>query len=203
MTAKKSAKSVEVVSVNSQIVTAYQEITVQTLDLNGAGLDFIELIGKLMKEGKLTGREFRASIEQAGVNPLVAVKASHAEVIPTACEILKNGRAGVTVAKLLSVATRAKRSGSEIGNSKLSELDDSLPTIKEISDSKKSESESESEVEIQIPTLDALILGFVSELKKMTKGEKIKSAKFTDISTPALEEMKVILGTIAKNTIKK
>jgi hypothetical protein len=28
-------------AINSQIVTAYQDITVQTLDLNGAGLDFI------------------------------------------------------------------------------------------------------------------------------------------------------------------
>jgi hypothetical protein len=155
-----------------------------------------------MADGKVTGREFRASIEQAGVNPLVAVKPSHAEIIPTACEILANGREGVTVAKLLSVATRAKRSGTDIGNSNLADLDENLPTIKEISDAKKSESESES-VEIEIPTLDALVLGFVAELKKLSKGEKLNALKFTDISTPALEEMKVILGTIAKNTNKK
>ena len=204
MTATKSSKAAAPIAINSQIVTAYQNITVQTLDLNGAGLDFIMLVGGTMAAGLLTGREYRASIEQAGINPLVAVKPSHAEIIPTACEILANGRDGVTVAKLLSVATRAKRSGAEIGNSTLADLDENLPTIKEISDAKKSESESESDsVEIEIPTIDALILGFVAELKKLTKGEKIKTATFTDISTPALEEMKVILGTIAKNTAKK
>ena len=200
MSAKKSSKVQAPIAINSQIVTAYQDITIQTLDLNGAGLDFIALIGKLMADGKITGREFRASIEQAGVNPLVAVKSSHAEIIPTACEILANGREGVTVAKLLSVATRAKRSGTKIGEAKLSELDENLPTIKEISDAKKSESESESEsVEVQIPSIDALVIGFVAELKKLTKGEKIKTATFTDISTPALAELKVILGTLSQN----
>jgi len=198
MTATKSSKVQAPIAINSQVVTAYQDITVQTLDLNGAGLDFIALIGQLMADGKITGREFRASIEQAGINPLVAVKPSHAEIIPTACEILANGRAGVTVAKLLSVATRAKRSGAEIGESNLADLDENLPTIKEISDAKKSESESES-VEVAVPSIDALVIGFVAELKKLTKGEKIKTATFTDISTPALAELKVILGTLSQN----
>jgi hypothetical protein len=202
MTAKKSSKVQAPIAINSQIVTAYQNITVQTNDLNGAGLDFIMLVGELMAAQIISGREYRAAIEQVGINPLVAVKPSHAEIIPTACEILLNGREGVTVAKLLSVATRAKRSGFDVENSTMAELDENLPTIKEISDSKKSESESES-VEIEIPTIDALILGFVSELKKLSKGKKIESLKFSEISTPALEEMKVILGTIAKNSVKK
>ena len=200
MTAKKAAKVQAPIAINSQIVTAYQNITVQTNDLNGAGLEFIMLVGELMAAQIISGREYRAAIEQVGINPLVAVKPSHAEIIPTACEILMNGRDGVTVAKLLSVATRAKRSGSEIGESNLADLDENLPTIKEISDAKKSESESESDaVEIEIPSIDALILGFVAELKKLTKGEKIKTATFTDISTPALEEMKVIMGALSQN----
>jgi len=200
MTAKKSSKVQAPVAINSQIVTAYQNITVQTNDLNGAGLDFIMLVGELMAAQIISGREYRAAIEQVGINPLVAVKPSHAEIIPTACEILMNGRDGVTVAKLLSVATRAKRSGFDVELSTLAELDENLPTIKEISDAKKAESESESEsVEVQVPSLDALVIGFVAELKKLTKGDKINTATFTDISTPALAELKVIMGTLSQN----
>jgi hypothetical protein len=198
MTAKKSSKVQAPIAINTQIVTAYQNITVQTNDLNGAGLDFIMLVGELMAAQIISGREYRAAIEQVGINPLVAVKPSHAEIIPTACEILMNGRDGVTVAKLLSVATRAKRSGSEIGESNLADLDENLPTIKEISDAKKSESESES-VEVAVPSLDALVIGFVAELKKLTKGDKINTATFTDISTPALAELKVIMGALSQN----
>jgi hypothetical protein len=191
-------------NVSSVIVSAYQNITSQTLDLNSAGLDFIELVGQEISAGRITAREYRASLEQAKVNPLVAVKPAHAEIIPTACEILsKLGRENVTVAKLLSLSTRVKRSGTEISsNETIEALEKRTPTIKEISDSKKSDSSDET-VTIAVPTLDALIIGFVTELKKLSKGEKIKALQFDALTTPALEEMKVILGTISKNGIAK
>jgi hypothetical protein len=194
----------EIAQVSSVIVTAYQNITADTLNLNEAGLDFLLLVGQEMATGRVSGREYRASLEQAKVNPLVAVKPAHAEIIPTACEILsKLGRENVTVAKLLSLSTRVKRSGTEISsNETIEALDERTPTIKEISDSKKSDSDEET-VEIAVPTLDALIIGFVAELKKLSKGEKIKSLQFDALTTPALEEMKVILGTISKNGIAK
>ena len=185
-------------SVNSSIVTAYQNITNQTLDLNGAGLDFVLLVGKLMKANKVSGREFRASIEQAGVNPLVSVKPSHAEVIPTACEILANGREGVTVAKLLSLATRVKRGGIEVtAGESFESLDERTPSIKEISDSKKDAVLSDS-VEVAIPALDALVIEFVANLKKATKKDMM-NLEFSDLATPALQELKVIMGQLAQN----
>ena len=96
-----------------------------------------------------------------------------------------------------------KRSGTEISsNETIEALDERTPTIKEISDSKKEDSSDET-VEISVPTLDALIIGFVAELKKLSKGEKIKSLQFDALTTPVLEEMKIILGTISKNGIAK
>ncbi len=186
-------------AVNSTIVTAYQNITVQTADLNQAGLDFIWLVGCEMSEGRVSGREYRASLEQAGVNPLVAVKPSHAEIIPTACEILLTvGNKGLIVSKLLSLATRVKRSGTKVEQGDtLESLDEKTPSIKEISDAKKESSEGES-VEVAIPSLDALVIGFVAELKKQTK-KNLQTATFTDLATPALEELKVLMTQLAKN----
>jgi hypothetical protein len=186
-------------AVNSTIVTAYQNITVQTEDLNKAGLDLILLVGREMREGRATGREYRASIEQAGVNPLVAIKSSHAEIIPTACEVIASvGFDGLTVAKVLSLATRVKRSGTalEQGES-LESLDERTPSIKEISDSKK-ENAGDDSVTVAVPTLDALLIGFIAELKKATK-KNLATATFSDLATPALEEMKVIMTQLAKN----
>ena len=124
----------EIAQVSSVIVTAYQNITADTLNLNEAGLDFLLLVGQEMATGRVSGREYRASLEQAKVNPLVAVKPAHAEIIPTACEILsKLGRENVTVAKLLSLSTRVKRSGTEISsNETIEALDERTPSIKEI-----------------------------------------------------------------------
>ena len=205
MTAKKSGEVVE--TVNS-IVTGYVNLKTSTGDLNRLGVEFAVNCGNLILNGKATGRAFRASIKSAGIVKAVAVKESHAEalyLVPTLVTQLGGIAKIEDISKLLSLAVRIYRNGGEIPTgSTMDELDESVPTIKEISDAKKSESESESDaVEIEIPTIDALILGFVAELKKLTKGEKIKTATFTDISTPALEEMKVILGTIAKNTAKK
>jgi len=186
-------------AINSTIVSAYQNITAQTTDLNQAGLDFISLVGVEMGAGRVSGREYRASLEQAGVNPLVAVKPSHAEIIPTACEIMANlGSTGLTVAKLLSLSTRVKRSGTELTQGEsLESLDERTPSIKEISDSKKEDTQGEG-VEVAIPSLDALVIGFVAELKKQTK-KNLASATFSDLATPALEELKVIMSQLAQN----
>ncbi len=186
-------------AINSTIVSAYQNITAQTTDLNQAGLDFISLVGCEMSAGRVTGREYRASIEQAGVNPLVAVKPSHAEIIPTACEIMATiGSTGLTVAKLLSLSTRVKRSGTalEQGES-LESLDERTPSIKEISDSKKEDAQDDA-VTVAVPSLDALVIGFVAELKKQTK-KNLQTATFTDLATPALEELKVLMSQLAQN----
>ena len=198
--AKNDTTPTATTTVNSSIVTAYQDITAQTLDLNGAGLDFLVLVGKLMDSNKVSGREFRASIEQAGINPLVSVKPSHAEVIQTACIILGTvGREGVTVAKLLSLATRVKRSGVEVESGDTFEsLDDKTPSIKEISDSKKETAQEGEGVTVALPALDALLLNFVSDLKKITKKD-LQGLEFGDISTPALHELKVIMGQLAQN----
>jgi hypothetical protein len=197
--AKMTTATTAPTAVNSTIVTAYQNITVQTADLNQAGLDFIWLVGCEMSEGRVSGREYRASLEQAGVNPLVAVKPSHAEIIPTACEILLTvGNKGLIVSKLLSLATRVKRSGTKVEQGDtLESLDEKTPSIKEISDAKKESSEGES-VEVAIPSLDALVIGFVAELKKQTK-KNLQTATFTDLATPALEELKVLMTQLAKN----
>lgn len=205
MTAKKSGEIVE--TVNS-IVTGYVNLKTSTGDLNRLGVEFAVNCGNLILNGKATGRAFRASIKSAGIVKAVAVKESHAEalyLVPTMVTQLGGIAQIENVSELLSVAVRIYRNGGEIpAGSNMDEITADLPTIKEISDAKKEKAESESEsVEIEIPTIDALILGFVAELKKLTKGEKIKTAKFTDISTPALEEMKVILTNIAKNTAKK
>lgn len=188
-----------VTAVNSTIVSAYQNITAQTTDLNKAGLDFISLVGVEMGAGRVSGREYRASLEQAGVNPLVAVKPSHAEIIPTACEIMANlGSTGLTVAKLLSLSTRVKRSDTALNQGEsLESLDERTPSIKEISDSKKENAGDES-VTVAVPTLDALLIGFIAELKKATK-KNLATATFSDLATPALEEMKVIMTQLAKN----
>lgn len=205
MTAKKSGEIVE--TVNS-IVTGYVNLKTSTGDLNRLGVEFAVNCGNLILNGKATGRAFRASIKSAGIVKAVAVKESHAEalyLVPTMVTQLGGIAKIENVSELLSVAVRIYRNGGEIpAGSNMDEMTADLPTIKEISDAKKEKAESESDaVEIEIPTIDALILGFVAELKKLTKGEKIKTATFTDISTPALEEMKVILGTIAKNSVKK
>ena len=186
-------------AINSTIVTAYQNISVETEDLNLAGLDFISLVGVEMATGRVSGREYRASLEQAGINPLVAVKPSHAESIPTACEIMaKIGKDGLIVSKLLSLATRVKRSGTALQQGEsLESLDDRTPSIKEISDSKKENAGDES-VAVAVPTLDALLIGFIAELKKATK-KNLATATFSDLATPALEEMKVIMTQLAKN----
>jgi hypothetical protein len=186
-------------AVNSTIVSAYQNITAQTTDLNQAGLDFISLVGVEMSTGRVSGREYRASLEQAGVNPLVAVKPSHAEIIPTACEIMATiGSSGLTVAKLLSLSTRVKRSGTALNQGEtLDALDERTPSIKEISDSKK-ENAGDDAVTVAVPTLDALLIGFIAELKKATK-KNLATATFSDLATPALEEMKVIMTQLAKN----
>lgn len=205
MTAKKTGEIVE--TVNS-IVTGYVNLKTSTGDLNRLGVEFAVNCGNLILNGKATGRAFRASIKSAGIVKAVAVKESHAEalyLVPTMVTQLGGIAKIESVSELLSVAVRIYRNGGEIpAGSNMDEMTADLPTIKEISDAKKEKAESESDaVEIEIPTIDALILGFVAELKKLTKGEKIKTATFTDISTPALEEMKVILGTIAKNSVKK
>lgn len=193
------AKIKEIAQVNSTIISAYQNITSQTLDLNSAGLDFIELVAKEINAGRVTAREYRASLEQAKVNPLVAVKPSHAEIMTVALDIMaKVGREGLIVGKLLSLANRVKRSGSEVSEGEtLAELEERIPTIKEISDEKKAEAEGEIAT-VEIPEVDALIVGFVAALKKATKGN-LDTITFSDISTKSLEEMKVILGQMSKN----
>jgi hypothetical protein len=205
MTAKKTGEIVETVT---SIVTGYVNLKTSTGDLNRLGVEFAVNCGNLILNGKATGRAFRASIKSAGIVKAVAVKESHAEalyLVPTMVTQLGGIAKIENVSELLSVAVRIYRNGGEIpAGATMDEVTADLPTIKEISDAKKAAAESESEsVEIEIPTLDALVLGFVAELKKLSKGEKLNALKFTDISTPALEEMKVILGTIAKNTNKK
>lgn len=193
------AKIKEISAVNSKIVSAYQNITIQTLDLNSAGLDFIELVAKEINAGRVTAREYRASLEQAKVNPLVAVKPSHAEIMVFAWNIMaKVGRTDLTVSKLLSLATRVKRSNTDVKHGEsLADLEERTPTIKEISDEKKAENQDET-VTVEIPEIDALIVGFVAALKKATKGN-LDTITFSDISTKSLEEMKVILGQMSKN----
>ena len=205
--AKKNSTPATPASVNSTVVTAYQAISAETADLNQAGLDLIVLLDCEMSAGRLSGRELRASIEQVGVNPLVAIKYTHAEIIPTAREIIAKvtDKESLIVSKVLSLATRVKRAGVEIAESTYADLDDNTPTIKEIAESKKSDKEEESAVEIALPELDALLLEFVANLKKVTK-KNLQGMQFGDIATPALEELKVIMGQLAKNkkaTMKK
>lgn len=205
---KKNSTPATPATVNSTVVTAYQAISAETADLNQAGLDLIVLLDCEMSANRLTGRELRASIEQVGVNPLVAIKYSHAEIIPTAREIIAKvtDKESLIVSKVLSLATRIKRSGVEIAESTYADLDEKTPTIKEIAESKKENKEEEGAgVEIALPELDALLLEFVANLKKATK-KNLQGMQFGDIATPALEELKVIMGQLAKNkkaTMKK
>lgn len=198
---KKNSTPAVPATVNSTVVTAYQAISAETADLNQAGLDLIVLLDCEMSAGRLTGRELRASIEQVGVNPLVAIKFSHAEIIPTAREIIAKvtDKENLIVSKVLSLATRVKRAGIEITEeSTWADLNDNTPTIKEISDSKKENQEEEPAVEVALPELDALLLEFVANLKKVTK-KNLQGMQFGDIATPALEELKVIMGQLTKN----
>jgi isopenicillin N synthase-like dioxygenase len=205
---KKNATLEVPATVNSTVVTAYQAISKDTEDLNQAGLDLIVLLDCEMSAGRLTGRELRASIEQVGINPLVAIKFSHAEIIPTAREIIAKvtDKESLIVSKVLSLATRVKRAGVELTESTYADLDENTPTIKEIAESKKENKEEEgAAVEVALPELDALLLEFVANLKKVTK-KNLQGMEFGDIATPALEELKVIMGQLAKNkkaSIKK
>ena len=202
-----SAKSAPVI--NSKIVTAYQNITAQTRNLNGAGIDFILLIGGEMAGDKVSGREVRASIEQAGVNPLVQVKSSHAEVIPTACEILEViGRDEVTVAKLLSLATRVKRSGYELEDGMTLDFLENgegedgvgrVPTIKEITDMKKIEAGVEEEVELVPANVTFEVL--VDHVLLFMAG--VSLADYTTTELQKLRSLMAKLNTVAKNTEKK
>jgi hypothetical protein len=166
-------------------------------------VEFAVSCGNLINAGKASGREFRASIKQAGIVKAVSVKETHAEslyLIPALVAQLGGVDKVEDVSKLLSLSTRINRNGGEIpaGNT-LTELDEVTPTIKEISDKKKADAEGEDEtVTVEIPEVDALIVGFVAALKKATKGN-LDTITFSDISTKSLEEMKVILGQMSKN----
>ena len=200
---KKMAKVKEEVAVVSSIVSGYQNLKSSTGDLNKLGVEFAVSCGNLINAGKASGREFRASIKQAGIVKAVSVKETHAEslyLIPALVAQLGGVDKVEDVSKLLSLSTRINRNGGEIpaGNT-LAELDEVTPTIKEISDKKKAEAEGEDEtVTVEIPEVDALIVGFVAALKKATKGN-LDTITFSDISTKSLEEMKVILGQMSKN----
>jgi hypothetical protein len=198
------AKVKEEVSVVSSIVTGYQNLKSSTGDLNRLGVLFALECGVLIVNGKATGRQFRASIKQAGEAKSVSVKATHAEYLYLVPELV--GQIGGVdkvedVSKLLSLVTRIGRNGGEIPEgSTLADLDEATPTIKEISDKKKADAAKDEEdvATIEIPEVDALIVGFVAALKKATKGN-LDTITFSDISTKSLEEMKVILGQMSKN----
>ena len=197
------AKVKEEVSVVSSIVTGYQNLKSSTGDLNRLGVLFALECGVLIVNGKATGRQFRASIKQAGEAKSVSVKATHAEYLYLVPELV--GQVGDVdkvedVSKLLSLVTRIGRNGGEIPEgSTIAELDEATPTIKEISDAKKEAAKDEEDVAtVEIPEVDALIVGFVAALKKATKGN-LDTITFSDISTKSLEEMKVILGQMSKN----
>jgi len=195
------AKVKEEVSVVSSIVSGYQNLKTSTGDLNKLGVIFALDCGNLINAGKATGREFRASIKQAGIVKAVSVKETHAEYLHLVPALIAQigGVDGVEdVSKLLSLVTRIGRNGGEIpAGSTIAELDESTPTIKEISDKKKEDAQDEIPT-VEIPEIDALIVGFVAALKKATKG-KMETITFGDISTKSLEEMKVILGQMSKN----
>jgi hypothetical protein len=198
---KKMAKVKEEINVVSSIVSGYQNLKSSTGDLNKLGVEFAVSCGNLINAGKASGREFRASIKQAGIVKAVSVKETHAEslyLIPALVAQLGGVDKVEDVSKLLSLSTRINRNGGEIpaGNT-LTELDEVTPTIKEISDKKK-EDAAEDVATVEIPEIDALIVGFVAALKKATKG-KMETITFGDISTKSLEEMKVILGQMSKN----
>ena len=197
------AKVKEEVSVVSSIVSGYQNLKSSTGDLNKLGVLFALDCGNLINAGKATGREFRASIKQAGIVKAVSVKETHAEYLYLVPALIAQigGVDGVDdVSKLLSLVTRIGRNGGEIPEgATIAALDEVTPTIKEISDKKKADAEGEEDtVTVEIPEVDALIVGFVAALKKATKG-KMDTITFGDISTKSLEEMKVILGQMSKN----
>lgn len=199
--APKAPKPVE--PVISQIVSAYQNISTEADKSNQDGLDFISLVARLIESGKTSANGFKVSIKQAGINPLVPIKENHAEYLVHAALIIARVKGDLTVAKVLTLANRVKRSGYEVvSGDTFEELEKNVPTIKETTDAKKTD-KVEDGAKVVVPTLDALVIGFVSELKKLSKGENIKTLKFDELTTSALEEMKVILGTISRNGLKK
>ena len=197
------AKVKEEVRTVTSIVTGYQNLKSSTGDLNRLGVEFALSCGQMICNGLATGREFRASIKQAGVAKSVSVKETHAEslhLIPALIKQIGGMDKVDDVSALLSLSTRIYRNGGEIpaGNT-LKEISDETPTIKEISDAKKEAAKDEEDIAtVEIPEVDALIVGFVAALKKATKGN-LDTITFSDISTKSLEEMKVILGQMSKN----
>ena len=197
------AKVKEEVRTVTSIVTGYQNLKSSTGDLNRLGVEFALSCGQMICNGLATGREFRASIKQAGEAKSVSVKATHAEylhLIPALIKQIGGIDKVEDVSKLLSLVTRIGRNGGEIPEgSTIADLDEATPTIKEISDAKKETAKDEEDIAtVEIPEVDALIVGFVAALKKATKGN-LDTITFSDISTKSLEEMKVILGQMSKN----
>ncbi len=205
---KKTAKNTEnSTSVNASVIEMYQNLVSEVADVNVDGVNFILETARMISAGEVTAREIRASIESLGKFDIAPViKASHAEILEVAAKIIiENDCAGAPtplVSKVLSLATRVKRGGVEIkSNETFAALDERTPSVAEIAAARKEETAKDEPVEIAVPTIDALVIGFVAELKKMTKG-KLDTAAFTEASTPALEEMKVIMTALTKNRKK-
>lgn len=205
--ATKSAKNTKktAIETNREIVEMYRELVNEVSDTNTAGLNFVIFSSEMIQRGEVSAREIRASIESVGKLAIAPViKASHAEVLEVAAKIImENASAGASdplVSKVLSLATRVKRAGVEVkAGDTFESLDEQTPSASEIAQARKAEAGAEAEaVKVALPVLDALVVEFVANLKKATKG-KLDTATLSDVSTPALEELKVLLGTLAKN----
>lgn len=204
--AKKSASNTKnsAPALNSEIVSMYRELVSNTEDTNTANLNFIIYSSEMIQRGEVSAREIRSSIESVGkleISPII--KASHAEVLETAARIIMENSASGShepkADKVLSLATRVKRGGIEIkAGESFTALDERTPSASEIAQARKAETAKDESVKVQVPAIDGLIIEFVANLKKVTKGQ-LDTATFTDVSTPALEELKVLLGTLAKN----
>lgn len=203
--AKKTAKNTEnsAVSVNAQIVNLYRDLVSTTEDTNTANLNFIIFTAEMIQRGEVSAREIRASIESCGKFAIAPViKASHAEILETACAIiLENSSAGASdplASKVLSLATRVKRAGVEVkAGDTFESLDEKTPSAKEIADAKKTD-KVEEVAQVALPALDALVIGFIAEFKKAVKGKDFQALSLENVPTKDLEYMARALSEIVK-----
>lgn len=193
-------------ALNTQIVEMYRELVSEVSDTNTAGLNFVIFTAEMIQRGEVTAREIRSSIESVGKLDIAPViKASHAEILEVAAQIImENESAGAPaplVSKVLSLATRVKRAGVEVkAGDTFAKLDEETPSAKEIADAKKSGAEDVAQV--SLPVIDALVIEFIANLKKSVKGKNFETLTLENVPTKDLEFLALALAQLAKNTRK-